>query len=365
MEPATLDAFEESARVRVPADAWDYIQGGSGAEWTLGANRAQFDRFVLRPRMLTDVSACDLATRLLGSTLAAPLGVAPMAYHRLVHDEGEVATARAAGEAGALFILSIFASRSIEDVAAAATGPLWLQLYWMRRAGVLEDLVERAQAAGFRALVLTVDTPRVARRIRDVRNSFTLPPEIAAVNIDPSVMAGGHQRAEGASAIETHARDQFKQPLTWADLAWLRRRTTLPLVLKGILTAQDARLAVEHGADAVIVSNHGGRQLDGAIPSLGALPEIVAAVPADYPVLLDGGVRRGTDIVKAVALGARAVLVGRPVLWGLAHSGAAGAAAVLRLLRDELEEAMILSGRPTLADIGADTVAPWPQTGWR
>jgi 4-hydroxymandelate oxidase len=365
VQPVTLEEYESYARGRVPADAWDFVHGGSGAEWTLAANLAQFDGWALRPRVLADVSACDLSARILGADLAAPLGVAPMAYHRLMHPEGEAATARAAGGEGALFVLSIFSSTRLEEVAAAAEGPLWLQLYWMRAPGVLEDLVGRAEAAGFRALVLTVDAPRVARRPRDVRNSFTLPPDVSAVNIDPAAMAAGHRRVEAASAIETHARDQFKQPLTWDDLAQLRAMTSLPIVLKGILTGEDARLAARHGADAVIVSNHGGRQLDGAIPTLAALPEVAAAVPPGFPVLFDGGVRRGTDVLKALALGAHTVLLGRPVLWGLAHAGAAGARDVLRIVRDQLEEAMILSGTPALADIGPGLVTPWPPRAGR
>lgn len=351
MQPLSVDEFEDAARGVVDPHAWDFVHGGSGTERTLAANREQFDRYALRPRVLTDVSACDLTTRILGSQLAAPLGIAPMAYHRLVHPQGETATAAAAGRTGTLFVMSIFSSTRIEEVAAAGSGPLWLQLYWLKRPGVLEDLVARAEAAGVRALVLTVDAPRVARRRRDVRNSFTLPAHISAVNVDPAAMAAGHERVEASSAIEAHSRDQFKQPLTWSDLARLRTMTRLPIVLKGILRGDDARLAAEHGADAVIVSNHGGRQLDGAVPTLAALPEVVAAVPPGFPVLFDGGVRRGTDVLTALALGAHTVLIGRPALWGLAHAGAAGAEAVLRMLRDELEEAMVLCGVPSLADI--------------
>jgi 4-hydroxymandelate oxidase len=285
------------------------------------------------------------------------LGIAPMAYHRLVHDDGEVASAAAAGATGLLLTVSIFASRTLEDIAKAAAGPLWLQLYWLRQRDVLADLVRRAEAAGYGALVLTVDAPRVARRLRDVRNAFSIPAHIGAVNVAAPVMASTRRRGAGGSAIERHSREQFDPTITWADLPWLRERTRLPLVLKGILTAEDARRAVDAGIDAIVVSNHGGRQLDGVPASLAALPEVVAAVPAEVPVLLDGGVRSGADAFKALALGARAVLVGRPVLWGLAHSGAAGATAVLRLLRDELEECMVLAGRPTVAAIDAAAVA--------
>ncbi|WP_435796443.1 alpha-hydroxy acid oxidase [Kitasatospora indigofera] len=358
--PFTLADVEREARARLPSEVWDFIQGGSGSERTLAANAAQFGRYALRPRTLVDVSACDTGLDLLGSALEVPIGVAPMAYHRLADDEGETATARAAGRAGALLIAGIFASRTLEDIAAAATGPLWLQLYWLRRRDALAALVGRAEAAGYRALVLTVDAPRVGRRLRDARNGFAVPAGIRAVNLDPGLMAASHRSAAGASGIESHAREQFDPALSWSDLAWLRERSSLPLVLKGILTAEDARLAAEHGVAAVVVSNHGGRQLDGALPSLAALPEVVAALPPEIPVLFDGGVRTGADVAVALALGARAVLVGRPVLWGLAAGGEAGVDRVLGLLRSELEDAMALLGRPALRDLDRATLAPWP-----
>ncbi|MBS2964430.1 alpha-hydroxy-acid oxidizing protein [Actinocrinis puniceicyclus] len=355
-QPLTLEEFEHQGSARMPPDVRDYIGGGAGREQTLAASRAAFDRFALRPRVLVDVRAPDLSVRLLGTSLAAPIGVAPMAFHRLVHPDGEQATARAAGAAGALFVTSIFASQSLEDIAAAASGPLWLQLYWLRRREALADLAQRAEAAGYRALMLTVDAARVARRLRDVRNSFSVPPHIRAVNLDAALPEIAAYGAAGISAIEAHSRDQFDAAVTWRDLEWLTSRTRLPLVLKGVLTAQDALLAAEHGAAAVVVSNHGGRQLDAAVPGLIALPEITDAVAHRIPVLFDGGVRCGADAAKALALGARIVLVGRPVLWGLACAGRDGAAAVLKLLRDELEEVMVLSGRPKLADFGRDAV---------
>lgn len=358
--PISVAEFEPLARQRIAADVWDYLAGGSGAEQTLAANRAAFSRLGLRPRGLVDVSRSDLATSLLGDPLAAPIGIAPMAYHRLVDPDGEVATARAAGEAGALFVVSVFASRTLADIAEAAKGPLWLQIYWFRKREVMLDLTERAAAAGFRAIVLTVDTPRVGRRLRDLRRGFAVPPGVSAVNIDPAVMVGTHLHQAGVSAVEQHSKEQFDPTVDWDDLAWLRDRTGLPLVLKGVLTAEDARRAVDHGVSAVVVSNHGGRQLDGAVASLDALPEVVEAVSGRCPVLVDGGFRTGSDILKALALGATAVLVGRPVLWGLACGGADGARDVLELLTTELEEAMVLSGRPRLADIDRTLVHPPP-----
>ncbi len=339
------------AAARLTPDVWDYLRGGSGAESTLAANRTAFGRFALRPRCLVDVSHPDPSTVLLGTRLATPIGVAPMAYHRLVHPEGEVAVARAAGDAGALFVVSIFASRLLEEIAAAATGPLWLQLYWLRRRDLLVDLIARAQAAGFGAIVLTVDTPQVGRRLRDVRRGFVIPPEVSAVNLDPAVMAGSYRRQAGVSAVEQNSRDQFDASLSWSDLAWLQENSPLPVVVKGVLTGEDAARMADLGVAAVVVSNHGGRQLDGAVASLDALPEVVAAVAGRAPVLLDGGVRGGTDVLKALALGASGVLVGRPVLWGLACDGTAGAGRVLDLLATELTDAMVLAGRPTLADV--------------
>lgn len=277
--------------------------------------------------------------------MPAPVGIAPIAYHQLVRDEGEVATAR--GLSGAPMVVSFLASRTLEDIAAAATGPLWLQLYWLRQRDALAEVVKRGQAAGYRALVLTVDAPRIGRRLRDMRNGFGVPAHIRAANIDPELMTSAYQ----SNGIAVHAAQTFDQSVTWADLAWLKGLTELPLVLKGVLTAEDAALAVEHGADAIVVSNHGGRQLDGAVPSLRALPEVVAAVDGRCPVLLDGGVRTGRDVFVALALGAAAVLVGRPTMWALAADGEHGVSGMLTILTEELENTMTLAGRPTLATI--------------
>ncbi|GAA4873035.1 alpha-hydroxy acid oxidase [Kitasatospora terrestris] len=359
MLPLTPADYRALARARLPAATWDFFEGGAGAEWTLRANRAQFRRHVLRPRVLVDVSAPDCSTELFGARLAAPFGVAPMAYHQLACPEGEIATARAARAAGALLVVSIFAGRRLEEIArAGGDAPRWLQLYWLRDRAALADLAGRAEAAGFGALVLTVDAPKVARRLRDLRNSFAVPDGVRAVNLDAALAVGAAR--SGSSAIEAHSVEQFDRSITWADLSWLRQKTSLPLVLKGVLTAEDARRAVDHGVDALVVSNHGGRQLDGAPPALAALPEVVDAVPADCPVLVDGGIRHGTDLAKALALGARAALIGRPVLWGLAHSGEPGARHVLDLLRTELLDTLVLSGRPTLADLDRTLLADWP-----
>ena len=361
MQLLRLEEFETAARCRVRPDVWDYLQGGSGTEATVAANLAAFKRIVLRPRVLVDISAPDLGTTLAGSPLGFPVAIAPMAFQRLAHPDGEIAAAAAAREAGTLFIASTFASRTFEEINAAAGGSWWLQVYWLRQRDILGRMLRRAAGAGCRALMLTVDTPRLGRRLRDIRNGFTLPPGISAVNVGSPVMAEAHEHEPGSSSLQRHAASEFDPAITWADLAWLRAQTALPLMLKGIVTAQDTVLAIDHGIDAVVVSNHGGRQLDGAIASLDALPEVVAAAAGRIPVLVDGGVRGGTDVFKALALGAQAVLVGRPVLWGLAHAGAAGAGAVLRLLRDELIDVMALAGRPRLADIDATAVAALPR----
>jgi 4-hydroxymandelate oxidase len=351
-----LAGFAAAARALLPPDVWGFVQGGSGAERTLRANRAAYDRVALRPRVLVDVSSVSLRTSVFGVDWQVPLGVAPMAYHRLMHAEGEVASAGAAGAAGALFVASMFASRTFAEIAAATAGPRWLQLYWLRDRDAFAGVLARAEEAGFGALVLTVDAPRVASRPRDLGSSFVLPDDVRAVNVDPAVMGDTHAAAAGTSAIQRHSAGQFDPRITWSDLPWLRARTSLPLVLKGVLTAEDAGLAVEHGVDGLVVSNHGGRQLDSAVPSLDALAEVVDAVPASVPVLVDGGVRRGSDVLAALALGARAVLIGRPVLWGLAAAGRQGATQVLELLRDQLEECMMLAGRASVGAIDRDAV---------
>jgi 4-hydroxymandelate oxidase len=353
-----LHEVEACAREILPAETYDYFAGGAGDEVTLGANRRAFDAFSLRYRVLVDVSRRDLSTTLLGARVDAPIVVAPMAFQRLAHPDGELATTRAAAEVGMVMTASTFATASLEEIRAAAPGPLWFQLYVNQDRGLTGELVERAAAAGYQALVLTVDVPEIGRRERDERNGFRVPPELRAANFagarSAELTAAGAGEGSGLAAFIRTMRDPA---FTWKDLEWLRGRSDLPLLLKGVVRADDARRAVDLGAAGIVVSNHGGRQLDTAIPSLLALPEIVAAVGDRALVMMDGGVRRGTDVVKALALGARAVMVGRPVLWGLAVDGEAGARRVLELLRAELDLAMALAGAPTLADITPDLLA--------
>jgi 4-hydroxymandelate oxidase len=260
-----------------------------------------------------------------------------------------------------LTVVSIFASRRLEEIASAAgPGPLWLQLYPMRRREVLVDLVGRARASGYRALVLTVDSPLLAQRLRTMRDGFELPPEVRAVNVDPDVLATG-PLAPGVTVFAGHAAEAFNPAVTWSEVDWLREISDLPVLVKGVLSPDDAQLAVAHGAAGIIVSNHGGRQVDGAVPSLLALPGIVAAVGGRVPVLLDGGVRRGRDVLVALASGADAVLLGRAAMWALTAGGAAGVARLVTLVREELANLMALCGRPRLADLDPSLVTMTPR----
>jgi 4-hydroxymandelate oxidase len=345
--PVCVEDFEPLARARIRADHWDYIAGGSGAERALAANRAAFGRVALRPRVLVDVSRCDTAVILLGHEVSGPIVVAPTAFHRVVHPEAELATARGAADAGALYIPSFFSNHSLEEIAAAGgAAPRWLQLYWVRDREAFGGVIDRAAAAGYTALVLTVDTPVVGQRLRDVRNGFALGADMVPGNVTLPGDLLRRPGVQGRSALADQALLAFDPSITWADLAWLRERSPLRLVLKGIATAEDAELAVRHGVDAIVVSNHGGRQLDNPIGTLDVLPEVADAVAGRCPVLVDGGVRTGHDVAVALALGADAVLVGRPVMWGLAVDGAAGVTRVLTMLRAELAHVMALIGRP-------------------
>jgi 4-hydroxymandelate oxidase len=303
-----------------------------------------------------DVSCRDLATTVLGARVEMPILVAPMAFHRLAHADGELATARAASAAGTVMTVSTLATTSLEAVREASIGVLWFQLYIFRDRDVTRALVQRAEASGYAAIVLTVDTPVLGRRERDVRGRFQLPPELTMANLLPG-LADTFPDVAAGSALSAYAADMLDPSVTWPDLEWLRSITRLPIVVKGIVRGDDAARAVEHGAAAIVVSNHGGRQLDTAIATIRALPEVSEAVAGRVEVMLDGGVRRGTDVVKALALGARAVLVGRPLLWGLALGGEDGVREVLALLRDELDLAMALCGCGSVHDITHDLVA--------
>lgn len=358
MDPVNLFELEAIARERMAPEAFDYYASGANDEVSLRENRAAYDRLSLAYRVLVDVSRRDMAATVLGQPVAMPILVAPTAFHRLATPEGEAATARAAGAAGTVMILSTLSNTPVEEVVAAASGPVWFQLYVYRDRGVTEGLVRRAEAAGCRALVLTVDAPLIGRRERDVRNRFHLPPGLSVANLLP-VGYGGLPEAVADSGLAAYVSSFLDPSLSWPDVAWLRSITELPVLVKGIVRADDALRAAEAGVAGVVVSNHGGRQLDTAPAPIEVLPEVADALEARghrIEVLVDGGVRRGTDVLKALALGARAVLVGRPVLWGLAADGEAGATWALRHLRAELDLAMALAGAPTLADVTRDLV---------
>ncbi|MFJ6381728.1 alpha-hydroxy acid oxidase [Kitasatospora sp. NPDC092039] len=360
-EPACLQDLERAAAAVLPPDIWDFVTGGSGTESSVRANLASFEQLHLVPRVLRDVADCATASPLLGREAAAPVAVAPMAYHRLVHPDGELAVARAARDAGVPFVTGTLSSYPLEEIAAQG-GRLWLQLYWLNDEARLFDLVDRAEAAGCEALMLTVDLPWMGRRLRDVRNQFTLPLDVQAAHLGDGSASRAHAHGARTSAVAEHTRAFMTASLSWRHIERLRERTGLRLVLKGVLDPRDARQAAEQGVDAIVVSNHGGRQLDGAVPPMAVLPEIRDAVDGRCEVLVDGGVRTGSDIVKALALGAGGVLVGRPVFWGLATGGQAGVGGVLRMLTEELRDALGLAGCDSVEAARAlrvVTSAPW------
>lgn len=349
----SLADHERHAQARLGAGAWAYFSGGAGDEITLIANRSAWAQIALLPRVLRPLAGGHTRVELLGRSLAHPILLAPVAYQRMAHPDGELASACAASALGAGMVLSTQASTRLEAVAEAirgdaGRGPLWFQLYLQADRGLSLELVRRAERAGYEALVLTVDAPCHGARDRERRAGFRLPAGVCAVNLqDPAPAAPGAPLRPGQSALFDGL---LQHAPTWADVQWLQANTRLPLLLKGLLHPADARQAQALGVAGLIVSNHGGRTLDTAPATASALAPIVQAVGGALPVLVDGGIRRGTDILKAIALGASAVLIGRPAIWGLANAGAAGVAHVLRLLRDELEIAMALTGCATLAD---------------
>jgi len=345
-----LAAIEQEARGRLDPAIYDYVAGGADGELTLADNLAAWARLRLRPRVLRDVRRVDTATTLLGTPVATPILVAPTGYHGLVHPEGEAATAAGAAAAGSLMVVSTQANRPLEEVAQRAPGaPRWFQVYVHVDHGFTEELVGRAAAAGYSALVLTADLPVLGNRLRDVRNRLQFPPGMVLGNAVERYGTGG-------ADVVAHA-SRFDAGLEPAAIGWLRDCSGLPVLVKGVLRGDDAEAFVAAGAAGIVVSNHGGRQLDTALAAGDALPEVVAAVDGRVAVLVDGGVRRGTDVVKALCLGASGVLVGRPVLWGLATGGAGGVRAVLLGLHEELLRAMALCGAVSLAELTPDLVA--------
>jgi len=358
LDPINLYDYEAMAQRALPHHIWDFIAGGAMDEVTTRRNRSAFETLALRPRFLRDISQRDLTTTVLDTEISLPIMVSPAGGHKYAHPEGEVATARGAGMSRTLMILSTSSHCSMEEVAAAATGPLWFQLYH-RGYDLSEMLVHRAEEAGFRAICLTVDTPLPAPKERDLRNRFARPPGLELGNF-----RGHRDRLSEVSGVDEMPDWESARAasLTWKELEWLRGLTSLPLVLKGIRTAEDAHLAVENGVDGILVSTHGGRQLDMTMGSIEMLPEIVDAVKGRAEVYLDSGVRRGSDVLKALALGARAVAIGRPLFWGLAVNGAEGVHGVLELLRVELDRVLGYCGQTSVRDLEPNLVCV--PTGW-
>ncbi|MDJ0818228.1 MAG: alpha-hydroxy acid oxidase [Desulfobacterales bacterium] len=347
--------YETAARDKLPKTAYDYYRSGANDEITLHENHAAYERIQLRPRVLVDISKPDISTTVLGEKVKMPIFVAPTAFHRMADPDGEVATARAAGQAGAVMIFSTLSNSSFEEVMPEATGPMWFQLYVYKDREATLSLVQRAESYGCKAIALTVDAQVWGRRERDIKNRFRLPKGLSIKNLMP---AGREQFPEkkGESGLAAYVAWQFDPTLNWKDVDWLCAKSKIPVLLKGVLHPADARMAIDHGAAGVIVSNHGARQLDTVPATIDALPPIVEAVDGKIEVHIDGGIRRGTDVFKAIALGAKAVAVGRPIIWGLAVNGQDGAKHVLDLLRKDFELTMKLCGCQKIEDISDDMI---------
>jgi 4-hydroxymandelate oxidase len=352
-EPLDLYDYERLAPGRMSEMAWEFVSSGAADELTCRWNREAYQRIRLLPRHLVDVSKLDTRVRLFGVEMPHPVLLAPVAYQKLMHSDGELGTARGAGAEGATMVLSSFSTVSLEEVAAEASGPLWFQLYVQPDRGFTLGLVRRVEAAGYKALVVTVDTPVLGARYREHRVKFALPPDLAQPNLAGLASATGRHHLPTDEGIYSAALDPT---LTWKDIDWLRAQTSLPIILKGVMNPSDAGKAAGSGVSGLIVSNHGGRNLDTVPATIDALPAVIAAVAGRVPVLVDGGIRRGTDILKALALGASAVLIGRPYVYGLSVGGAEGVAHVIQILRREFERAMALSGLPTIPSINASVI---------
>ena len=355
--PVNIYEYEAIARERMPLSEYDFVAGGATDEITLRRTRAAFDSIMLRPRMLVDVEHRDLSTTVLGQRIPFPIMADPSGGHGRAHPEGELATARAAGAMGTVMVLSSGSTYTMEEVAEAATGPIWFQQYLFQDRGLTRLMAQRAQEAGYSALCITLDSSIRAKRERNIRNNYTGQPSPNYAGI----VDMAEYRWDLSSDAPRGVNELINRAATWSELDWLAANTPLPLLVKGIMTGEDARLCAEHGVKALIVSNHGARQLDTTFSTIEVLPEVVAAVDGQVEVYMDGGIRRGTDVLKALALGARAVLIGRPLFWGLAADGEAGVRAVLEMLQDELDIAMGMCGRSTIdsIDIGLlGTVSP-------
>lgn len=353
----TLEDFEEAARGTLDRAAFDYYAGASGDLSALHRNRAAYARLAVHYRVFRDVSRLDLSCEVPGARLPHPVFVAPTAFHKLAHPGGEVATAAGAGNAGALLTVSSLSTCTVEEIAAASPGPKWFQLYINKDRAFTAALIERVAAAGYGAIVVTADAPKWGRRLQDVRNGFHLPNGIEAVNLVRS-RTDASQLSHSGAGLGAAFDWMLDASLTWKDFEWVCRTSPVPVLLKGVCRPEDAVSAFDCGAAGVVVSNHGGRQMDAAPATVSVLPAIRAAVGAGRTLVVDGGIRTGTDVLKALASGADAVQVGRPVLWGLAVGGAEGVTRVLESLVQDLTLAMQLAGAASLADITPDLLAP-------
>jgi len=355
MTPITVSDFESLAKEKLSSMAYDYYSSGANDEVTLKENCDAYKRIFLKYRVLVDVDKRNLSTEVLGNKISIPVIIAPTAFHRMAHDEGEVAVARAAGAADTIMILSTLSNSAVEEVVRASSKSVWFQLYVFKDREITRDLIKRAEAAGCKAIVLTVDAPLLGTRERDVRNRFDLPEGITVKNLETVFKEKLPQK--GDSGIASYVAEYLDPSLNWKDIEWLKSITRLPLLLKGIACKEDALLSVKHGAEGIVVSNHGGRQLDTCRATIDVLPEVVDAVHGKIEILIDGGIRRGTDILKAIALGAKAVLIGRPVIWGLAVDGENGVKTILEIFRRELDIAMALCGCDSIKSITKDFLA--------
>ncbi|XP_022723917.1 peroxisomal (S)-2-hydroxy-acid oxidase-like isoform X3 [Durio zibethinus] len=378
MEITNVSEYEAIAKEKLPKMVYDYYASGAEDQWTLKENRNAFSRILFRPRILIDVSKIDMTTTVLGFKISMPIMIAPSAMQKMAHPEGENATARAASAAGTIMILSSWATSSVEEVASTGPGIRFFQLYVHKDRNVVAQLVRRAERAGFKAIALTVDTPRLGRREADIKNRFTLPPFLTLKNFEGLDLGKMDKVSDiclinlnfnyrftlpvcspndgiilqtDDSGLASYVAGQVDRSLSWKDVKWLQTITSLPILVKGVLTAEDTRLAVQAGAAGIIVSNHGARQLDYVPATIMALEEVVKAAQGRVPVFLDGGVRRGTDVFKALALGASGIFIGRPVVFSLAAEGEAGVRKVLQMLRDEFELTMALTGCRSLKEI--------------
>ncbi len=360
MDFTNLFEYEKHACEKLHKTVFDYYSSGAHDEITLRDNREAYNRIQIHFKVLVDVSKRDSSTEVLGQKISFPLVIAPTAFHKMAHNEGECAVAKAAVKADTIMCLSTLSNTTVEDVSRDCNANFWFQLYVFRDKAVTEKLVQRVEKAGARAIVVTVDAPLLGTREKDVKNKFQLPQGLSVINLMPDNKEELPQKGtdnKSDSGLSLYFNEMLDQSLNWKDIEWLASIANLPIILKGIVRPEDALRAIEYGAKGIVVSNHGGRQLDTSPATIEVLPSIAEAVDNRIEVLVDGGVRRGTDILKAVALGAKAVLVGRPVLWGLACNGSEGVYSVLSMLKKEFDLAMALSGCPSIKDIQRDLVS--------